>query len=422
MATVAWFHCFAGIAGDMALGSLIDAGAPEGDIVNMLRRLPVDGWELRCEPVLRGGIACTRAIVEVDGAGGRTSGSATVGRTQRDLASAVLAAAFPARVERRALGVFEALAGAEGALHGVAPAQVHFHEVGGHDALIDVVGTVIALELLGVDEVAVSAVALGTGTIDASHGTLPNPPPAVLRLLEGVPSYGRPLHLELTTPTGAALVRSLVSGDSAFGPMPAMTVRASGYGAGSAELDALPNCTQVVIGRAAEPARTGSGQPVTVLEVNLDDATGEQLAIAMADILDAGALDAWITPVLMKKGRPGHTVHVLCDPARADTLAGVVRRATGSFGVRATQGERWPERRLTGEVSVEGHTIRMKAGTTRAKAEPDDVARVAAATGLGAREVTSRAEEAWRRQEHDEATTAGTDRLPPRGARRAAPR
>lgn len=410
MTTVAWFHCFAGIAGDMALGSLIDAGAPEGAVVDMLRRLPVEGWELRCDPVLRGGIACTRAVVEVDEADGRGPGSATVGRTHRDLVSAVLAAALPARVERRALGTFEALAEVEGALHGVAPADVHFHEVGGHDALIDVVGTAVALELLGVDEVAVSAVALGTGTIESAHGTLPNPPPAVLRLLEGVPSYGRALCLELTTPTGAALVRSLVSRDSAFGPMPAMIVRASGYGAGAADLDALPNCTQVVIGETTETSRTGPGQPVTVLEANLDDATGEQLAVAVADILDAGALDAWITPVLMKKGRPGHTVHVLCDPARADTLAGVVRRATGSFGVRATKGERWPERRLTGEVTVEGSTIRMKVGASRVKAEPDDVTRVAAATGLDVREVASRAEEAWRRQEPDQGTTARPDR------------
>ncbi len=391
MSRVAWFHCFAGIAGDMALGSLLDAGADEAQVVAMLDRLPVGGWKLRAEPVLRGGIACTRAVVHVDeGAAAGTGGE----RRHAQLAEAVRSAALPERVERRALATFAALAGVEGRLHRRSPDDVHLHEVGGHDALVDVVGTAAALEVLGVDTVAVSPVALGTGTVRAAHGVLPNPPPAVLRLLEGFPTYGRPVQLELTTPTGAALVRALAS-PAAAGAMPAMVVRASGYGAGAAELEVLPNCTQVVLGETTD-ARTGPGQPVTVLEANLDDATGEQLALAVAALLDEGALDAWVTPVVMKKGRPGHTVHVLCDRSRAEALAEVVRRTTGSFGVRAVHGERWPESRHVEEVRIEGHPVRMKVGLARVKAEPDDVARVAAATGLGAHEVASRAEEAWR--------------------------
>jgi uncharacterized protein (TIGR00299 family) protein len=392
MTRIAWFHCFAGIAGDMALGSLLDAGADEAEVVALLGRLPVGGWRLRFEPVLRGGIACTRALVHLDEATDELRGD----RSHADIAAAVRAAALPARVERRALATFAALAGVEGLLHRTDPDDVHFHEVGGHDALVDVVGTVAALEVLGVDTVAVSAVALGTGTVRAAHGTLPNPSPAVLRLLEGFPTYGRPVPIELTTPTGAALLRALASPDLA-GAMPPMTVRASGYGAGAAELATLPNCTQVVLGDATG-VETGPGQPVTVLAANLDDATGEQLAVALAALLDAGALDAWVTPVVMKKGRPGHTVHVLCEPARAEALADVVRRTTGSFGVRAVRGERWPESRHTVGVQVEGHRVQMKVGLTRAKAEAEDVARVAAATGLGVHEVASRAEEAWRRE------------------------
>lgn len=391
MTRVAWFHCFAGIAGDMALGSLLDAGADAAEVVAMLDRLPAGGWKLHIEQVLRGGIACTRAVVQVDETGGGTR----TDRRHADISEAVRAAALPERVERRALATFAALADAEGALHRTDPDDVHFHEVGGHDALVDVVGTAAALEVLGVDAVAVSPVALGTGTVRAAHGTLPNPPPAVLRLLEGFPTYGRPVPLELTTPTGAALVRALSSPESA-GAMPAMTVRASGYGAGAAELDTLPNCTQVVLGDVTA-VQTGSGQPVIVLEVNLDDATGEQLALALAALLDEGALDAWVTPVVMKKGRPGHTVHVLCDPARVEALADVVRRTTGSFGVRAVRSERWPESRHVEEVHVDGHAVRVKVGLSRAKAEPEDVARVAAATGHDPREVASRAEEAWRR-------------------------
>ncbi len=391
MGTVAWFHCFAGIAGDMALGSLLDAGADEAEVVALLDRLPIGGWKLAVEPALRGGIACTRAVVHVEaGKGGGTA------RSHADLVAAVEQAALPARVESRALATFGALAEAEGRLHRTDPADVHFHEVGGHDALIDVVGTAAALEVLGVDTVAVSAVALGTGTVRAAHGVLPNPAPAVLRLLEGFPTYGRPVPTELTTPTGAALVRALAAPSidaSPPGPLPPMTVRSSGYGAGAAELATLPNCTQVVIGDAVAE-RTGAGQRVTVLEANLDDATGEQLALAVGALLEAGALDAWITPVLMKKGRPGHTLHVLCDPAQGEALAEVLRRTTGSFGVRALAGERWPEARHVDEVLVAGHRVRVKAGLSRVKAEPEDVARVAAATGLDPRDVAAHAERA----------------------------
>lgn len=391
---IAWFHCYAGVAGDMALGALLDAGADAGEVERMLRRLPVEGWSLETETVVRGGLRCTRAVVGVrEDEEARDGGRPPAARAHRDLVSAVRAAALPPRAEARALATFEVLARAEGTLHGVDPADVHFHEVGGHDALVDVVGTAAALEVLGVDEVLCSPVAFGTGTVRARHGVLPNPSPAVVRILEGVPAYGRPVPVELTTPTGAALVRALAT---SFGPMPPMTVSASGYGAGSADLDALANCTQVVLGEPL-PAQVGEGQPLTVLEANVDDATGEQLATAVSSALDAGAHDAWITPNVMKKGRPGHTVHVLCDPALGEALAAVLRSTTGSFGVRALRATRWPAARHETSVRVEGHTVRMKVGPHRAKAEHDDVTKVSDSTGLPAHEVASRAEEALRR-------------------------
>jgi len=384
---VAWFHCYSGIAGDMALGALLDAGADPDAVMDLLGRLPLDGWDLDVATVLRGGISCTRAVVTV-----RDDDRST--RTASEITKLVRAAALPARVEQRTLAAFDALAAAEARLHGRRREDVHLHEAGGHDAIVEVVGTAAALEVLEVDEVSFSAVAVGTGTVRSAHGTLPNPAPAVLRLLEGAPAHGRPLGVELTTPTGAALVRALASG---FGPMPPMTVTASGYGAGAAEHEHLPNATQVVVGRELLSS-TGEGQEVSVLEANVDDATGEQLADALRSLLRAGALDAWVTPVVMKKGRPGHTLHVLSDPARTEVLAGVVRHATGSFGVRVTRAARWAEARDVAEVTVTGETVRMKVGGGRAKAEHDDVERVAVVTGLSAREVASRAEEAWRRR------------------------
>jgi pyridinium-3,5-bisthiocarboxylic acid mononucleotide nickel chelatase len=385
-ATIGWFHCFAGIAGDMALGSLIDAGADVEEIRLLLQRLSLPGWELRVEQSLRGGVACTRALVAVGSAGD------TVVRTHAHIVGLITGAALPPRVADRALAVFRRLAEVESALHRRPVDQVHFHEVGGHDALIDIVGTAAALEVLGVDEIAASAVATGTGTVRSAHGILPNPSPAAVRLLEGIPTYGRATGVELTTPTGAALLAAL---STSFGPMPAMVVAASGFGGGASELDELPNCTQVVIGhRVAAPI--GPGQPALVLETNLDDVTGEQLAHAVAAALDAGAFDAWVSPVTMKKGRPGHVLHVLTDATHLDLLRQVIHTTTGTFGVRAVATERWPAARSLDQVTVDGMEVRMKVGYGRAKPEFEDVALIAAATGMPVHEVASRAEEAWR--------------------------
>ena len=397
--TLAWFHCFAGIAGDMALGSLIDAGAPVDEVTGMLGRLPISGWSLEIEPVLRGGIAASRAVVGVT--------DNVVIRTHAHIVGLVEEARLPPRVTTRALAVFGVLAEAEAHLHRRPVEQVHFHEVGGHDTIVDVVGTAIALELLGVDEVRASPVATGLGMVRAAHGLLPNPAPAVVSLLEGVPTWGRDIPVELTTPTGAALLAGLSSG---YGPLPPMRITASGFGAGSRELDELPNCTQVVIGTsvavgapvvppgdgAASPVGDpGSGQPVVLLEANVDDATGEQLAHTVAALLEAGAHDAWLTPVVMKKGRPGTTVHVLADPVRAAQLRTVLRTETGTLGVRGSTIERWPVPRTVDTVEVLGHPVGVKVSGDRVKAEYEDVARVARLTGRPLRDVAGRAEAAW---------------------------
>ncbi|HTW98394.1 MAG TPA: LarC family nickel insertion protein, partial [Acidimicrobiales bacterium] len=244
---VAWFHCFAGIAGDMALGSLLDAGADLAEVRRLLERLPLGGWSLEAVPVLRGGIAATQVLVEVDDDGTE--------RRLGDVLAILDAAALPSRVHDRAAATFAALAAVESRLHRKPPDGVHFHELGGHDTIVDVVGTAAALEVLDVDEVTSSVVRTGNGVVRAAHGILPNPSPAVLELLAGAPVAGLDVPLELTTPTGAAILRAIGSG---FGPMPAMTLEATGYGAGSRELESMPNCTQVVLGRATH---AGPGGP-----------------------------------------------------------------------------------------------------------------------------------------------------------------
>ena len=233
----------------MALGSLLDAGADVGEVLTLLRRLPLPGWDLRTEAVLRGGIACTRAIVTAD--------DDVVVRTHAHIVGLVSEARLPERVVARSLAVFGALAQVEGHLHRRPTAQVHFHEVGGHDAIIDIVGTAIALEVLGVDRVTASPVATGTGMVRSAHGLLPNPAPAVVQLLRGVPTYGRETPVELTTPTGAALLAAL---SGSFGPLPPMTVHHTGFGAGSRRARRAPELHPGG-GGTALPRRAHRGRP-----------------------------------------------------------------------------------------------------------------------------------------------------------------
>lgn len=389
---LAWFHCFSGIAGDMALGSLIDAGADVDEVRSLLERLPVAGWSLETEPVLRCGIAATKAHVLTD--------DRTVSRTAAHIQGLVEEARLPERLRGRALATFAALAEAEGRLHRRPPAQVHFHEVGGLDAIVDVVGTCAALEVLDIDEVRASTVTTGQGMVRTAHGLMPNPAPAVVELLRGAPTAGLDLGVELTTPTGAALLAATCNG---WGPLPAMRIEATGFGAGSRELDGRPNTTQVVVGTGLESAGGRlplaadriDGQPVVLLDVNVDDATGEVLAHALAALLEAGAHDAWITPILMKKGRPAHTVSALADVALAGQVAGVLTTETGSFGVRGVEMQRWPSPRRAETVEVEGYRVRVKVGPGRVKAEHDDARLVARRTGRPLRSVIDEAERRW---------------------------
>jgi uncharacterized protein (TIGR00299 family) protein len=334
---------------------------------------------------MRGGIAATQLVVEVS--------DSTVVRTYGHITALLDEAKLPPRVAERSHAIFHALATVEARLHRRNLEQVHFHEVGSLDAIVDVVGVAAALDLLDVDDVASSPVATGTGMVRAAHGLLPNPAPAVVELLAGAPTYGVDVPVELTTPTGAGVLAALCT---SWGPMPAMTITTSGFGAGTRDLDALPNLTQVVVGTAESASTTG--QPVLLLECNVDDVTGETLAHAVQSLLAAGAHDAWLTPIVMKKGRPAHTVSVLADPALAGALTDLLRRETGTLGVRGSTQQRWPSPRTTDSVEVHGQRVRVKVGGDRVKVEHDDAADAARRTGIPLREVVSLAEEAWRRR------------------------
>jgi len=421
----AWFHCFAGTAGDMTMAALVHAGADPAMVADLVGRLGIDGYAISFEPVLRCGIAATHALVVVDGGhehehgngndhdhehehehGGEHSddeidhdAAHVAHRPYREIRKLLDEADLPPRVKDRAMRTFRALAEVEATMHRMDPEDVELHEVGAVDAIIDIVGVCAALESLDIDRIVCSPITVGQGTVRAAHGELPNPAPATLELLarRDAPSRGIADRKELATPTGVALMTTLAD---EFGPMPSMTVERVGYGAGTADIPGRPNVVQVVIGTAA--TRSGStssttpepGQPVQLFETNVDDATGEVIAHTIAALLAAGAHDAWATPIVMKKGRPAFTVHAICDPACAATVSSVLVAETGSLGLRGTVLQRWPQQREERTVVVDGHAIRVKVAAGRVKVEHDDAAAAATALGRPLRDVLHAAESA----------------------------
>jgi uncharacterized protein (TIGR00299 family) protein len=393
-----WFNCAAGVAGDMLLAALVDAGADPSSVIEAWTALGVDGWAVTWERVQRCGVSSLWTNLAVDQHDHHdTRQHLHAAEHQHRPAGEVLAligsADLPPRVSQRAVAVYTALAEVEGAIHGIAPDEVELHEVGALDSILDVVGVCAALESLGIDRVCYSPIAVGHGTVATAHGTFPNPVPAVSRLAHraGAGLVGIDTTMELATPTGVALVTVLGEGGSS--PMPPITVDSVGYGAGTSDPPGRPNVVQAVIGL---DTTTGAspGIPAIVLEANVDDVTGEVLAHTIAALLAAGAYDAWATPIVMKKGRPAHTLHALCEAASIEPVRETLIAESGTLGVRATHVERWPQQRLDDTVDVEGHAIRIKRAIGRVKVEHDDAAAAAAALGWPLRVVLAAAEQA----------------------------
>ncbi|MFM8947111.1 MAG: nickel pincer cofactor biosynthesis protein LarC [Actinomycetota bacterium] len=389
MTRVAWFNCSAGVAGDMLLAALVDAGADPLAIGSVLAGLGLDDYALTFEATQRCGVRSTRAIVIVHD---HDHEGHAHHRSWRDIRALIEAADLPERVRTDSLRVFAELAAVEAKIHAVPVDDVEFHEVGAVDSIVDIVGVCAALHDLGVDTIVGGPIGTGHGTLRSQHGVMPNPSPAVVELasLRQVSLVGHDDHRELATPTGVAVMVALAD---SFGPMPALSVTARGFGAGSLDIGDRANVVQAVIGDAAEAA-SSNGQAARLLEANVDDVTGEVIAHTIAALLAAGAYDAWATPIVMKKGRPAFTVHALCDPVIESAVTAVLVRETGTLGVRGSLAERWPQKRTETTVLVEGREIRVKIADGRVKVEHDDASRVAEALGWPLREVLLRAEAA----------------------------
>lgn len=362
---------FTGLAGDMLLAALIDAGAPLEKVKAAIASSGLTGWDLRVEPLLTHGMTTARAVVE-------TTDDATSRRAAELITMA--SRVRPGPVADQAVAALRAIAEAEGRIHGESPHRVHLHELGGHDTLIDVIGVLAALHALDVSTVYCQALPIGTGTVQTAHGILPCPAPATAELLRGARTVGTELTGETVTPTAAALLQAI---GTRFEPAPESTMLATGYGAGTRSLPDRPNIAAVHIG---DTARTGHRE-LLMLETNLDDVTGELLGHTIAELLSAGALDAWVTPATMKKGRPAHVLHVLAEPAQAARLTDRILAETGSLGLRQYPVRRTELPREFETVDVLGIPVRRKRGPHGFKAEHDDVVAAARQLGLTVRTV-----------------------------------
>ena len=394
MTRAVWFNCCAGVAGDMLLAALIDAGADQTAVADAWAALGIGGYAATWERVQRCGVSALWTNIAVDDHDDDGDHD-HAHRPAADVISMIEGADLPSDARRDAASVYRLLADVEGTIHGVDPAQVELHEVGALDSILDVVGVCAAIRSLGVERIHYSPIAVGHGTVATAHGTLPNPVPAVSQLLAraGAAVTGLDTEMELATPTGVALVTVL---GQACGPLPAMTITATGFGAGTADPADRPNVVQAIVGELVgelvDGAGGGPGRPARLVEANVDDVTGEVLAHTIGELLRAGAFDAWATPIVMKKGRPAHTVHALCDDAAFATVCQVLITETGTLGIRATRVERWPQRREETKVDVDGQTIRVKVAAGRVKVEHDDAAAAAKELGIPLREVLRRAE------------------------------
>ena len=382
---IGWLDCSSGVAGDMVLGALVDAGVPVDVMQAAVDAVAPEPVSLRIEQTRRAGLRAIR--VHVDGAESGTT------RTWADIRALLDTARIIDTVRERATATFERLATAEGRVHGVPAAEVHFHEVGALDAIADIVGAAAGFDLLGLHELDVSPVALGSGTVRTAHGTLPVPPPAVVELLRGVPTFGGPADRELATPTGAAVLRTFATG---WGSQPPMTVQRQGTGAGGHDLPGHANVVRLLVG---EPTETRAG--TLVLEANVDDMDPRLWPSILTRLLAAGASDAWLVPIVMKKGRPAFTLSVLVDDDAVASVRRAVFSETTTIGVRETAVDKRALDRTEHSVHVHGHEVRVKAArldgvVVNAQPEYEDVVAVATALGLPVKAVMADAAAAAR--------------------------
>jgi len=344
---IAYFDCSSGISGDMILGALVDAGAPFDALKESLSQLSIDGYSITATPVLKKGVKATKVDVVVEGPD-------LPGRPLKDLREIISDSALDSEIKSKSISIFQRLAEAESVVHNCPIEDVHFHEVGHIDTIVDIVGSVYAFHLLGIDRVVSSPIDTGSGSVKMSHGLFPIPAPVTAELLKGVPLYSSGIERELTTPTGAAIITAFAS---SFQPLPGMTLSKIGYGAGGWELSEKPNVLRVFIG---EDTALYNTDEVCVIETNIDDMNPQVYEYLMDRLFEAGALDVYITPVVMKKSRPAQMLSVVADAGRLNDIRELIFRETTTIGVRVKKMSRFVLTRDIKEVHLPYGTVRVK--------------------------------------------------------------
>jgi uncharacterized protein (TIGR00299 family) protein len=333
---IAYLDCFSGISGDMFLGALLDAGLAFNDLQKTLRTLPLDGYRIEMKREKRGDLFGTRFVVQVEK-------EKQISRGLTDIKEIIQAGGLTKGIKDKTIEIFEAIAQEEGKIHNCPPEEVHFHEVGAVDSIIDIVGTVFGIESLGIASISASSLPLGSGFVKTQHGRIPVPAPATIALLKGIPVYDSGLKHELVTPTGAALVKGLTR---SFGSMPSMIVESVGYGAGTQSLPDRPNLLRILLGRDHSEQQV---ETVVILEANLDDTNPEWLGFLMDQLFEAGALDVVFYPIQMKKNRPGVLIQTMGKPSQKDVLMDILFRESTALGIRF----RYTQRKVLQRSQVE---------------------------------------------------------------------
>jgi len=371
---IAYFDCISGISGDMILGALLDLGLPLDGLIQELSALGISGYELKINKVFKNGFQATKCDVIVS--------DETHERHFSDIQDIIINSRLSEKIQQRALGVFRRLAEVEAGIHGVVVDEVHLHEVGGLDTIIDVAGTLIGLDLLGIERVIGSPLPMGRGTIRGAHGLIPLPAPATLGLLKGAPIVGIDYDFEFVTPTGAALLTSIAE---SFGVIPAMTLTSIGYGAGGRDLP-IPNLLRIILGESQSQGQS-TLETLVMIETNLDDLNPQVYGHVMEILFEHSALDVTLTPVQMKKNRPGVLISILCRPMDAQVLEQILFSETSTIGIRRHFIERHALARSFSKVEtpygqVAVKIVQVAEGITRASPEYEDCRRLSTSSGI----------------------------------------
>jgi len=387
---LAYFDCFSGISGDMTLGALVHAGVPLDHLRHELKALDVPGWEISAGNVWKNGMAATHVRV--------TTQDTQAHRSLSTIEAILQKSQLAPPVRDRAAAIFRKLGEAEAAVHDVPIEKIHFHEVGAVDAIVDIVGSCIGFAHLGIERFACSPLNVGGGTAKMAHGVLPVPAPATAHLLLGKPTYSNGIQKELVTPTGAAIVATLCD---TFGPQPPMAVSAIGYGAGATDLEGQPNVLRLMIGDDAATHSGISSEEIRVIEANLDDLNPQVHGYFLERALAAGALDVFITPIQMKKNRPGTLLTVLCNPADEAKFQDLFFAETTTLGVRSHTTQRRVLPREWETVPTAYGEVRMKIARVNGQVvqvspEYEDCRKLAEAKSVPLRKIMEEAMRRWR--------------------------